>query len=319
MNKKYLTEGWSDRRKQDVFDALAPEMMEKLEAELGKEPEVVPIPHVSEFEEEAAELVKTAGKIRGYATGLHKFDRLLMGMEPGDLIVISGATGEGKSMLALNMAVGAIMSPQNAEFLAKQKRPHISTLIFSLEMTQAQATARLTQIVNDSSAKDTLNAMPIFFYGSNEAPSLAILDQAMATCRAEHGLDLVIIDHLHYFSRSQDNETAEIGHLVREIKRLAKVYGVPILLLAHTRKMPAGAKRGAPSMDDLRSSSFIAQDADQVIIVRRDIMDPVMSRFLTCYIAKNRNKGGTGKMVLNIRPMSYRLDENTDVPGASHA
>jgi replicative DNA helicase len=293
-----LTDKWNEPYKQQVIDELLPWYVVSREAALGIVDEVVPLAHISELTEAARLALDHAGQIQGLATGFSQLDYRLGGLDKGELIIVSGATGTGKTMFSLNMLLGAHFNQAN---------PMFTTLMFSLEMTKVQLTARIMNLVPE---ENDPNELPIYFYNSPTDPNLRKMRLAMERCKAEFGLDAVLIDHLHYFSRSIDNQANEIGALVRSIKSLAMEFNIPIILLAHTRKKPTNAPReNAPSLDDLRDSSFIAQDADIVVMLKRDLMDRINSHYLEVFVSKNRNKGHLGKISMLIDQHTFALVE----------
>ena len=81
------------------------------------------------------------------------------------------------------------------------------------------------------------------------------------------GCDMVIIDHLHFFSRSTDNQTNEISKITKEFKEAAVQYEIPLLLLCHIKQ---GDTTKRPTLESLKGSSSIAQDADIILTVWRD-------------------------------------------------
>jgi len=279
------------------------ELLRELYGELEREFEesdstLAEAKHISEFDKEADEIIKSSGEIKNIGTGYRNLDKLTGGFDKGELIIVSGATATGKTLFALNCLVNS--------YLHGSKH---GTLIFSLEMTNPQVTARIKQMMAADMVGEETNTLPIYFYMSRKPPTLGVMRKTMDILKKEGKLGMVIIDHLHYFSRVVENQSNEIGHLVREIKSLAMEYDVPIVLIAHTRKRVAGESiTKAPSLDDLRDSSFIAQDADMVIMLSRDILG---DRFrLNIQVGKNRNKGETGDIDMSIEEFTWRLREN---------
>ena len=66
-----------------------------------------------------------------YPTGLKELDKLIIGFEPGTLNIVAGRPSMGKSMIAMNLALGTI---QNY---------NLPVVIFSLEMSKIQLEYRL--------------------------------------------------------------------------------------------------------------------------------------------------------------------------------
>lgn len=299
--KMSIPKNWSEEYQYETFKALYAKFEQKWDEELNGED--VEIKHIGEFEKEADEIIAHRGQVKNIATGYKELDGYLEGLDKGELIIVSGSTATGKTLFCLNMLIGAYI-------LAKQT---FSTLVFTLEMTKPQITARIKSLLEDTDYKDELSAMPIYYYSSKKDPSIKTMRSAIEKCKKENGVDLILIDHLHYFSRNVENATTEIGILVREIKKIAVDYDIPILLVSHIRKKLKGeSKANDPDIDDLKDSAAIGQDADMVIMLNRDKMDNEKSNQLTVLIEKNRNKGKVGGMQMFIKTPQFKLFEQEE-------
>lgn len=188
------------------------------------------------------------GTIKGISTGLQKVDKMTQGFVPGELLIISGQTSHGKSQLSNNIMLNVIRNGHKVMFI-------------TMEMTKQETADRFNNLTHD----EDIGEGKIFL---NMRSDLAYTDVTKLVERAkEKGCDMVVIDHLHYFSRSVENATQEISKIVKEFKGAAVLYEIPIILICHVRKM---APKKHPTLEDLRDSSLIAQDADMVLIVWRD-------------------------------------------------
>jgi len=79
-------------------------------------------------------------------------------------------------------------------------------------------------------------------------------------------LDLVIIDHLQYFSLTKsDNEISEITKILREVKRITEYYNIPIILISHLRKR--GKNAGLPTHEDFYGSGNIAKISTTSVMI----------------------------------------------------
>ncbi len=188
------------------------------------------------------------GTIKGLSTGLKKVDDMTQGFVPGELMIISGQTSHGKTQLSNNI------------MLSVAKNDH-KVMFVTMEMTKQETADRFNMLTKD----EDIGEGKIFL---NMRADLAYTDVTKLIEKAkEKGCDMVVIDHLHYFSRSVENATQEVSKIVKEFKSAAIVYELPIILICHVRKM---APKKHPTIEDLRDSSLIAQDADMVLMVWRD-------------------------------------------------
>jgi replicative DNA helicase len=125
------------------------------------------------------------------------------------------------------------------------------------------------------------------------APAVAYRDIDILMKKAkEQGACLVVIDHLHFFSRSADNEVRELSRIMKHFKKCAVENDLPVILLCHitpTRQMnPDGTVKKSLSLalHNFKGSSSIEQDSDMVGFVYREDG----SNDLEFYMRKNRSR-----------------------------
>lgn len=231
--------------------------------------EITNLEMLGDYVEDARKDIETLANnnVIGYSTGYKSLDRLTRGLVPGELILAIARTSVGKSMFALNIAVN----------LALKQTP---TLFVTLEMGKREIVARLEGISGDK-LDEVLLFIPV-----QEQFSLPwqAIDGLVARFIDEFEEGLVVIDHLHYFSRSTANQAEELGIITKEFKRVALTYKVPLLLISHVRK----SYETSISLDDVRGSSLPAQDCDIGLVLERDGSNPDQ---LDVRIEKNRNRG----------------------------
>lgn len=203
---------------------------------------------LDEWRKIADETDPVAGARRGLSMGYRNLDDLTEGFEPGEMIVLTGHTKHGKSKLAANIAWNVAMNGHNVLFI-------------NTEMTKLQVARRMNGM---SKRGETLKGK-IYL---NDRADLEYQDVTTMMERAkEMGVDMVVIDHLHFFSRSMDNQVNEISKITKEFKEAAVQLELPVLLLCHVSQADTAK---VPKVKDLKGSSSIAQDADMVITVWRD-------------------------------------------------
>jgi replicative DNA helicase len=120
------------------------------------------------------------------------------------------------------------------------------------------------------------------------------IEEIVATAKqqkAEHGVDLVLIDYLQIVqtNRKFGTNNERIGYFSMAIKQLAKGLNCPIITISQLRRPPEGVNH-QPTLVDLRDSGNIEQDADVVLLLH----DPNAGKLdtgntdLKCIIAKQR-------------------------------
>ena len=192
-------------------------------------------------------------------------DKLLGSIEPGDLITLSAIPKTGKTTMALNIATHN----------AKRGLP---VLVYCLEMRPERLAKKVIEAegllskdkFNREKALDVaerLADMPFYFgYNFKDISTEAVLQTIRAATR-RFGLRLVIFDNLHYLVRSLAHVSAEVGSVTRSFKLLAEELQIPLILIAQPRKVDDSV---VMTMNDLKDSSSIGADSDQVIILWRE-------------------------------------------------
>jgi replicative DNA helicase len=161
---------------------------------------------------------------------------------------------------------------------------------------QAQDWHRLT------SAAGRLSEAPIFI---DDSPGLSVLEVRAKARRmkAEHGLDLVVIDYLQLMRgrANLDNRQQEISEISRSLKALAKELNVPVVALSQLSRAIETRGDNSPRLSDLRESGALEQDADVIMFLHRpsfyskDPMEEEARKTAEVHIGKQRN-GPTGKI-----------------------
>jgi replicative DNA helicase len=257
--------------------------------------------------------------ITGVPTGFKDMDELTSGFQPGDLIIIGGRPGMGKTAFALNIAQHVAID---------LKEP---VAVFSLEMSKEQLAMRMLcaeSMVNASSvrkgfiskqdwpkltnAAGRLADAPIFIDDSSAITVLEVRAKARRLKMEHGGLSLVIVDYLQLM-RSRGNferREQEISEISRSLKALAKELKVPVVALSQLNRAVEQRGEKKPTLADLRESGAIEQDADVIIFLYRDEIynknNPSNKGKAEIIIAKQRN-GPTGTINLTYLADSTRF------------
>jgi len=227
------------------------------------------------------ELYHLGADVTGTASGFSDLDKLTSGFQPGNLIVLAGRPGMGKSALALNMAANVAIRNQTP------------VGIFSLEMSKDEVTQRLMcSEANVSSHKirtgslapddwprltracDSLYRTPLYIDESGAVNLTEIRSKSRRLKSMEPSLGLLIVDYLQLMTSGAaiEHRVQEVSQISRSLKILARDLNVPIIAISQLSR--AVEQRGKddrrPVLSDLRESGSIEQDADLVMFVYRD-------------------------------------------------
>ena len=227
--------------------------------------------------EELDKIASKPGSVTGVPSGLIDLDDITSGFHPGELIIVAGRPGMGKTALALSMG-------RNAAVMEKT-----GVGMFSLEMANHQLAMRLlcaegrvdshlvrtgklpkAQWKNLSIAVGSLAEAPIYL---DDTPGMSVLEVRAKSRRlkAEHDIGLIIVDYIQLMTgpKGSENRQQEISQISRSLKALAKEIEVPVLGLSQLSRAVESRSDRRPQLSDLRESGAIEQDADVVIFLYR--------------------------------------------------
>ena len=243
-----------------------------------------PYEHVKEVVmrtfQEIHETANRGEAITGLPTGFAVLDKLTAGMHAGDLIIVAGRPGMGKTSFALNVAHNACVdtkAPVAFFSLEMPKGPLVRRLLGSEARVDGNR-IRTGQLHKDdwpklADAAGTLSELPIWI---DDTPALTLLElRAKARrLRSEIGLSLLVVDYLQLMRSGSRNDSREqeISEISRSLKALAKELVIPIIALSQLNRSveSRGIKDKRPQLSDLRESGAIEQDADTILFIYRD-------------------------------------------------
>lgn len=253
---------------------------------------------------------KSGIKTVGLETGLSCLDRVLSGLQRGNMIVLAARPSVGKSSLAMDFIRHSVMSGH-------------PTVFFSLEMSKREVFNRLLGVVADipvfqlmngsfgdeksanlTNAGEKLYNAPFYLDCSSAGQSaltVRSLCRKLATKLALNNkkLDLIVIDYMQLMGNSTknyENRQNEVSEISRALKMTAIELDVPLVAISQLNRKPEDRAGGEPLLSDLRESGSIEQDADVVLMMwREDNKDKMPVTKLS--VKKHRN-GPMGKFSL---------------------
>lgn len=211
----------------------------------------------------------------GQPTGFSGLDRVLVGMGPGDLILVGARPGMGKTSFTMNIATKVALQSKK------------TVCVFSLEMSAEQLVSRMLS----SEALVDSYAIRSGELSSEDWDKIAKASSVLSECelliddttgitatgmraklRRVKNLGLIVIDYLQLMQsdKRNDNRVQEVAEISRNLKLLAKDLKVPIICCAQLSRGPESRTDKRPMLSDLRDSGAIEQDADVVMFLYRD-------------------------------------------------
>ena len=261
---------------------------------------------MGELYEELEEQSMSGEKTLGVQTGFPKIDECLLGLRPGQMIVLGARPGVGKTSFALNLATNAAYHGASVAF-------------FSLEMSKAEIAQRLLaaeariglQEIRSARIRDdqwpqileAVNQLSQLDIVIDDTPGTTVTEVRAKARRMLRGkkLGVVILDYLQLVSPPQgghraDSRATEVGEMSRGIKIMAKDLEVPVIALSQLNRTVENRTGKRPQLSDLRESGSIEQDAAIVCFLDRSMNEDEAAREdrpavgeTTFIIAKNRS------------------------------
>ena len=210
-------------------------------------------------------------------TGFDSVDHALSGgMRPGNVVIVAGRPGMGKTSFATNIAFNIAAEGKTA-------------LIISMEMAAQELADRLiahagsvplAEVLAGNMEGETgdrimvgvqrLAELPIVIDDQGGLTLFELASKARSVKRRKGSLGVIVVDYLQLMNGEGDSRNSQIEAISRGIKALAKELAVPIILLSQLNRSCESRTNRRPVASDLRESGAIEQDADVIAMVYRD-------------------------------------------------
>lgn len=229
------------------------------------------------------------------------------GFANGNLVILAARPSVGKTAVTLQMMEAAA-------------RSGIGVGLYSLEMTHREITQRMLCSTGEvdgyamanarmeweafERAATRLNGLPV--YVNDTSFSLEEVSMSIRRHARQGKIGAAYIDYLGLLELPSGRSRYEqVSDATRKLKLLAKMAGIPVVLLCQLNRASVADNR-PPDLYDLRDSGSIEQDADIVLMLERSRK---YENCIAMYIRKNR-QGKTGyNIVLEINDNYTRFTE----------
>lgn len=252
--------------------------------------------------------------LAGLPTPWHSLNSMLTGggFSPGQLVVIGGRPGAGKTGVAANIAVQAVrtwhrvayisLEMTSADMLRRMICSRASVNLKKLSHLEQSPVERqdIAEALDDLAAPDH----PGLLLWKKQTASVLALRAELRREAAKARIAMVVVDYLQLMDsvshrRGGDNRNNEIAEMSRGLKLLAMELKCVVIVLSQLSRDSEKQER-RPKLSDLRDSGAIEADADivlypytQPVEVLPDVVDYEL------IIAKQRN-GPVGMVPLSF-------------------
>ena len=282
--------------------------------------------------EKTRKLKESKQDFTGIKTNFTMLDGILLGLQPGNLYILAGRPGMGKTAMVISLIKNIAIDDQ------------VPIAMFSLEMSESELEYRLksnctgikfnkirsgkiddAQFHELTEATDLIKEAPIFV---DDSSSLNIIELRARALRLKqiHNIKVLFVDYIQLMNGAVKNRNREqeISEISRNLKIVAKDLEIPVIALSQlSRKVEDRGGNKRPELYDLRESGSLEQDADAVLFLYRqeyyhittgDNGETLPDGHTEFMIKKHRN-GATGTVLMKFRkePMKFvNYDEDTE-------
>jgi len=217
----------------------------------------------------------STGQQLGLKTGWRAFDKKLGGWHAGDLTIIAGRPGMGKSAIGVGAAINAAKLGANVGFISSE----MDAVSLGMRMAATEANVSVSHLrlgtlperdfARFAKATAAIAKLPLRVL---DAPGWS-MKQIVRQCHAwsRTGLDMVVIDYLQRVQpdTKTDRHDLAIGEMAKDCKTMASTLQIPVLLLSQLSRQVEQRQDKRPGMSDLRESGQIEQEADNILMLYR--------------------------------------------------
>lgn len=252
-----------------------------------------------------------------FATGFPSVDKWLGGgIRRGDLVIIGGEVGCGKSSLALAMALRMSQAGTSAAFFTYEMSVE-RVLERALAIEGRARVDDIRQGTLDEFARAAVGAMAVRL--RDRSPTLETLpsggvDALSTALRRTLDLQVAFVDPLQAVTTGRGSQEEELAATMLSLKALAIDLNVAVVVASHLHVGPTAERNQRPTLDDFGALGAVKQHADVVLAIYREEMlhpNSGVDGATELLVLKNRN-GNTGYVDLYFYKQWLRFEDMLD-------
>lgn len=251
-----------------------------------------------------------------YPTGIHQLDSFIGGLGKGELTVLGGRPGMGKSSavaqtIIANCMAGTFVHVFSVEMTSKQLLRRIWAAVSGVQFHRVRHPERMSDSEANSVRKAAMSVSnwPLLI---DDTASLGV-DQLVARVRGSkrrHETGVVAIDYLQKlrFSKKLEHRYLDVTSAAVSLAQLAKEEQVAILLLSSLTERHGKDRNSPPTLSDFRQSGDIAFEAHNALLLHRvvDEESQQISNDTAIIVAKARaDRTGNVQAIFNPNTLLF--------------
>lgn len=255
--------------------------------------------------------------IRGTTWGVSSIDTATGGKSAGDVVVIAGRPGSGKTSAVINSVLADGLAGIPSLLIEREMRTQemmerlvcVDTGISSTNLRLGVLNQEQIDRVYASLAK--LKGLPIYIDTNYKASEPYYIEATVNKFHNKYGVKNVYLDYIQILVDRDDNQTQDIGRLTRLFKIMSNELNICSILLSQLNRNVESRDDKRPMLSDMRQAGAIEEDADFVIGLYRDEYYNKETKYkglMEYLILKNRN-GPTGTVTVKFDAPTYRISE----------
>ena len=213
----------------------------------------------------------------GIPTGYRDFDKITGGLQTGELMILSGKPGVGKSMWAMEIAQNLSQDAPGAVYSIEMSGRQVAMRLLSSNSGVSTRNMKSGRLAGDdfnliAGAIEQMESLPIYMSDAAGHTTSSIRAD-LARLKALHKVKWFVIDYLLLLGDVPNLEEIQRTQIIsRNVKLICRSLNIPGILIHSMNK--AGIDSRLPEQTALRGSGQVSYDADLIVFLNEFI--PIM-------------------------------------------
>ncbi len=276
--------------------------------------------HVSEIVKSTFDLIMArtmSPGICGVTWGVPSIDVATGGKSPGDLVIIAGRPGSGKTSVICNSYLEDGLAGVPTLMISREMRKEqLMDRLISIDSGIPSDRIRLgvlnqQQIEKIYASLEKIKKLPLYMDYNFMASDPFYLEATVNKYVKHYGVKVSYLDYIQISTERDEGQTQEIGRLTKMFKGMANHMGICCILASQMNRSVESRDDKRPILSDMKQSGAIEDDADFVIGLYRDeyYYPETKAKGLMEYIVLKHRNGPTGTVTVKFDGPTYKISE----------